>query len=433
MDYLQELRWRGLLHQTTSEAAVTQHLSAGSRVAYCGFDPTAASLTIGNFIPIKLLMHWQRCGHTPIVLIGGGTGLIGDPSGKDAERQLASREKVQANVEAQKAIFARFIDFSPRLSNRARLVNNADWLEKVGYIEMLRDVGKHFSINAMIARDSVRNRLENREQGISYTEFSYMILQAYDFLHLYRDQACTVQIAGSDQFGNIVSGIDLIRRSCGHDEHGEPLAFGITAPLITRADGKKIGKSEKGAVWLTADHTSPYRFYQFWINAEDADVISYLKWFTLMSEQEVAALAQSHGANPGAREAHRALARHMTELVHGRSELDRAEKASQALFSGEVRDLDAAMLDEIAQDVPSTTHDATGLGGEGLAIVDLLAQTSLASSKRESREFLQNGAVIVNGEKASVDRRLTRADLLHGRWIFLRRGKKNWHSTRWNG
>jgi tyrosyl-tRNA synthetase len=287
-------------------------------------------------------------------------------------------------------------------------------------------VGKHFSVNAMIQRDSVRTRLESREQGISYTEFSYMLLQAYDFLHLYKQEGCTLQMAGSDQYGNIVSGIDLIRRA-----HADSHAFGITAPLLTKSDGKKFGKSEKGAVWLSADKTSPYAFYQFWINAEDKDVASLLKWFTFLPQAEIESQLEAHAKAPHERGAQRALAREMTRLVHGDEELSAAEAASQALFTGDVRKLDARLLGEVFADVPHSEHDKTQLDGEGTPLLELLTQTSLVSSKREARQFLESGAVVVNGDKADLSRKLRSEDLLHGTAILLRRGKKNWHVTRW--
>jgi tyrosyl-tRNA synthetase len=424
MAFLDELRWRGLLHQTTAQEELAQHLATPGRVGYCGFDPTADSLHIGNFIAIKLLMHFQRAGHKPIVLMGGGTGLIGDPSGKDSERQLQTRERVEANIDGQRKVFERFLDFG---TGQASLVNNADWLSKLGYLEVLRDVGKHFSINAMIQRDSVRNRLESREQGISYTEFSYMLLQAYDFLHLHRALGCSLQMAGADQFGNIVSGIDLIRRESQGEGH---TAFGVTAPLVTRADGKKFGKSEKGNIWLSADKTSPYAFYQFWINVEDADVAGFLRRFTFMASDELDAVVAAHEAAPHKREAQRVLAREMTRLVHGDAELTGAELASQALFDGDVRRLDARLLGEVFADVPGSDHELTQLDGEGLLLLDLLTQTSLVSSKREARQFLESGAVAVNGDKAELARRVCRGDLLHGTSVLLRRGKKNWHVAR---
>jgi tyrosyl-tRNA synthetase len=425
---LDELKWRGLLHQTTAtEETVVKHLSTPGRVAYCGFDPTKDSLTIGNFLPIKLLMHWQRCGHRPIVLMGGGTGLIGDPSGKDAERQLLGREQITANVTAQRRIMERFLDFGSAGSDGALLLDNADWLCRLSFIEVLRDIGKHFSINTMIQRDSVRARLEEREQGISYTEFSYMLLQAYDFLHLKRTFGCSVQLAGSDQYGNIVAGIDLIHHTLGRE--GE--VYGITAPLLLGSDGKKIGKSEKGAVYLTADRTSPYAFYQYWINVADADVDAYLRWFTFLDREQIAAVLNEHAGAPDQRFAQRTLAREMTGVVHGQGELVKVEAASQALFGGDVRALDPEMLVEVFADVPHSQHPQSALGGAGISLVDLLVQTSLAPSKSQARQFLQSGAISINGERVAADHRLTSADLLHGSRILLRRGKKQWHATVW--
>ena len=421
--FLEELSWRGLLHQTTSEA-LPGYLATPGRVAYAGFDPTSDSLTVGNFIPMKLLAHWQRAGHRPIVLMGGGTGLIGDPSGKSAERQLLTPDAVAHNVSRQREIFARVIDFSAGGDRKASVVDNGEWLGSLGYIEVLREVGKHFSVNQMIMRDSVRSRLEGREQGISYTEFSYMILQAYDFLHLYRTAGCTVQLGGADQWGNIVSGIDLVRRM----EQGD--AYGITNPLVTKADGGKFGKSEKGAVWLTADRTSPFRFHQFWLNTADADIARFLRWFTFLPRERVEELERAAAERPQEREAQRVLANEMTELFHGPSERANAEAAGKALFAGEVASLDARTLEEVAEDLPCTVLEPGELGGDGIAVLDLLPRTTLAASKREARDFLAAGAVMVNGSKASADARLTPKDLLHGRVALLRRGKKNWHAVR---
>lgn len=425
MSFLDELSFRGLLHQTTANDELRAHLATPGRVGYCGFDPTADSLTVGHLIPIMLLRHFQRAGHRPVALVGGGTGLIGDPSGKDNERTLQTREQVEANVAGQRKVLERFLDFS---AGGARMVNNADWLEKLGYIEVLRTIGKHFSVNAMIQRDSVRTRLESREQGISYTEFSYMLLQAYDFLHLHRTLGVTVQMAGSDQYGNIVGGVDLIRREAQGAAHE---AFGLTAPLLLRADGKKFGKSEKGAVWLSADRTSPYAFYQFWINVDDADVGRYLRMFTLLGREELDALVEAHQREPHKREAQRTLAREMTGLVHGEDEVRAAEQAAEALFQGDVRALSERLLDEVLADVPNTEHDKALLDGEGVALLDLLPQTTLVSSKREARQFLESGAVAVNGQRAPLARRLTREDLVHGKAILLKRGKKSWHLTKW--
>jgi tyrosyl-tRNA synthetase len=316
------------------------------------------------------------------------------------------------------------------------IVNNLDWLDKLGIIEVLRDVGKHFSVNMMIQKDSVRERLHAREQGISYTEFSYMILQAFDFLHLRRTAGCTVQIAGSDQYGNIVAGIDLIRREYDPgDGEGPAESFGVTAPLVERSDGKKMSKSSGQAVWLSADtedRTTPYAFYQYWINLPDADVVSWLRMFTLIERDEIDDAAGRHEAEPHKRLAQKALARHMTELVHGPSELQRVESATEALFgAGDVRELDEPTLAEVFADVPHTTHDKALLAGEGVSLADVLTQTSLADSKRAAREHLASGGVSVNGVRCPEDRRLGTDDLLPGGTILLRRGKKSWHATRW--
>lgn len=424
--FLEELKWRGLLHQTAGEG-LEEYLCSPGRIAYAGFDPTADSLTIGNFIAIKLLMHWQQAGHQPIVLMGGGTGLIGDPSGKEEERQLRSREEIEANVNAQRAIFERLLDFDETSPTGAKMVNNIDWLDRLGFVEVLRDVGKHFSVNMMIQKESVAARLHAREQGISYTEFSYMILQAYDFLHLHRAMDCRVQLGGSDQFGNIVAGIDLIRRA--HPGR-ETRAYAITAPLVTRADGTKIGKTESGAVWLSPERTSPYRFFQYWINTDDGDVEQFLKWFTMLGREDIDGLVAEHQEAPHQRAAQRALARHLTALIHGETEMERVAAASEALFSGDVHALDADLLTEVFADVPHSTLARAQLEGEGLPLGDLLPQTSLAASKREAREFLANGAVSVNGRRATPEYTLSGSDLLHGTLVLLRRGKKSWHALR---
>jgi tyrosyl-tRNA synthetase len=403
-------------------------------VGYCGFDPTNDSLTIGNLMPIMLLAHLQRSGHRPLVLMGGGTGLIGDPSGKDAERTLQTREQVESNVAACSRIFERVLDFDAASPTGAVLVNNIDWLSELGYLEVLRDVGKYFSVNAMIQKDSVRDRLENREQGISYTEFSYMLLQAYDFLHLRRTLNCTLQIAGSDQFGNIVCGIDLIRRDMVDQPESEPRGYGITGPLVTKADGTKFGKSESGAVWLTADRTSPYAFYQFWLNASDADAGKYLRFFTLLDRKGIESIEQDHASRPHERLAQRTLATEVTRMMHGQGEVDRAQAATAALFGGDIRELDEGQLEDVFADVPSTAHARDQLG-PGVSLIELLPETSLAGSKREAREFLKSGSIAINGCRIdgpdAIDRALAPDDLLHGRTILLKRGKKAWHATRW--
>ena len=426
---LDELSWRGLLYQRTAEAPLDAHLQSGVRTGYCGFDPTADSLTIGNLVPILLLVHWQRAGHRPIVLMGGATGLIGDPSGKDRERPLLAVEQVEANIERQKRIFERLLDFDPRAPNAARIVDNATWLREVRFIDFLRDIGKHFSVNAMMQKESVRERLARPDQGISYTEFSYMLLQAFDFLHLRRHFECTVQMAGSDQYGNITAGIDLIHRVLGNEVE----AFGFTAPLVTHADGRKVGKSVGGSIWLSADRTSVYAFYQFWINVPDADVGPFLRRFTLLDRDRIEALEAEHAAAPEKRVAQRALAAHVTDLIHGPAERARVEAASRVLFDegGRLEDLDPATLRELADELPRSDHELSALEGEGLPLAELLAGTTLATSRRQAREFLEQGAIWLNGRRIPSGYRVTSRDLLPGGLLFLRRGKRSWHVTRW--
>ena len=428
MSFLAEIAWRGLLHQRTAGEALDVHLATPGRVGYCGFDPTADSLTIGNLIPIQMLVHWQRAGHAPIALVGGGTALIGDPSGKDDERPLLTHDQVEANVAGQRRIFERLLDCDRAHPNGARVVNNADWLGRLELLDFLRDVGKHFSVNAMVQKESVRERLHQRDQGITYTEFSYMLLQAYDFMHLHREFGCTVQIAGSDQYGNITAGTDLIHRSRGHDAS----AFGVTAPLVTRSDGKKMGKSAGGAVWLTAERTSPYAFHQYWINVPDGDVGSFLRLFSLLERDEIEATLAAQARAPHERPAQRLLAAHMTDRLHGASERRRVEVASEALFGrGDVRELDAETIEEVSAELPRSEHARHRLAEGGIALVDILPETSLASSRREARELLAAGAVSLNGARVESARRLATDDLLAGRWALLRRGKRQWHATDW--
>ncbi len=420
---LEDLKWRGLVHQCTNAEGLEQHLGSGSRSVYAGFDPTADSLTIGNLVPIMLLLHFQRAGHRPVVVMGGGTGLIGDPSGKSAERQLLDEATIATHVQRQRSIFERALNFEGE--HAAIITNNIDWLGKLSFVEVLRDVGKHFAVNMMIQKDSVRERLHNREQGISYTEFSYMILQAYDFVHLRRAHDVSVQVSGSDQWGNIVAGIDLARRT------DQVELFGLTAPLVTKADGGKFGKTEQGAVWLTPERTSPYAYYQFWLNAADDDVAKFIKVYTLLPRPEIEQILSEHEQDRGRRVAQKALAEWATRFMHGEEGLQNALKATQALFSGDVSGLDAASLKEAFANAPSTEHQLSSLA-TGLDLVELLPQTTLAKSKREAREFLTNGAISLNGEKVTADTRLTKAQLLHGELALLRRGRKNWHVTRWS-
>jgi len=418
---LADLDARGLVHQTTNRAELSQHLTQPQRV-YCGFDPTRASLTIGNLVSILLLRRFQLAGHAPVVVMGGGTGLIGDPSGKDAERKLLTPELVRENIAGQRPIFEHVLDFDGPAA--ATIVDNGDWITGLRYVEVLRDVGKHFSVNMMIQKDSVRARLEEREHGISYTEFSYMILQAYDFAHLSTTAGVTVQTGGSDQWGNIVAGVDLVRRLHGRE------VFGLTTPLLTKSDGGKFGKTEQGAIWLTADATSPYAFYQFWINAADDDVGRFLRVFSLRPLAEIEAIVDEHTKDPSQRKAQQALAEELTQLLHGKDGLADAKRATQALFSGEVTELSAALLDEVFRGAPTVDLDRGLLAGEGLPVVDLLTLAEVAKSKREARQHLSSGAVSVNGQRVSEEHKLGPGDLLHGRLVLVRRGKKTWHVCR---
>ena len=444
-DLIAHLKARNQFFQCTDVAALAAHFAgadaaAGGRRLYNGFDPTADSLTIGNLVPIMMLRRFQAAGHTPFVLLGGATGLIGDPSGKETERALRTEDEVSANIASQQKIFESLLDFDSKRPNRARLVNNYDWFKPIGFIEALRDIGKHFSVNEMIKRDSVRNRLEGRDHGISYTEFSYMLLQAYDFLHLFRAEGVTIQSAGADQWGNIVSGVDLVRRAEGLDAQGNAKSFGITAPLLTKADGSKFGKTESGAIWLSHKRpvsgepgTSPYAYYQFWLNAADADVRNFLFIFTELPSDELNDLMSHHEAEPHKREAQRTLAQQATTLLHGKDAMLHAEHAAQALFSGDVASLDEGALTEVFAEAPHSDHDRTALSGDGALLIDVLAQTTLASSKGEARKHLSAGAISVNGTKADgPDARITANDLLHGKVALLRRGKKTWHVTRWS-
>ncbi|HWQ11213.1 MAG TPA: tyrosine--tRNA ligase [Roseiflexaceae bacterium] len=415
---IQELRWRGLLYDCSEGV---EELLARERVTlYNGFDPTADSLHVGNLVPLMGLARFQRFGHTPIALAGGGTGLVGDPSGKSQERQLLSKAQVEANVEAIKAQMANFLDFGAK-ENPARMVNNADWLASFPLMDFLRDVGKHLTVNYMLAKDSVKARLAN-ESGISFTEFSYMLLQAYDFAYLFEHYGCRLQTGGSDQWGNITAGVELIRRIRGQR------AYGLVYPLITKADGTKFGKSEAGNVWLDPRRTSPYRFYQFWYNSDDADVVRYLKLFTWLTEPEIAELERALVDHPERREAQRRLARELTRTVHGETALARAEAASRALFGGDLAGLSAADVQDIFEEVPSTTLPRHELAGEGLPLVDLLVRAGLATSRGDARRTIEGGGVYVNNvQVGDPARRVTLGDSIEGQFIVLRKGRRNYH------
>ncbi|MEN9936097.1 MAG: hypothetical protein RLZZ387_2676 [Chloroflexota bacterium] len=415
---IDDLRWRGLLYD--SSEGVEEVLGRERVTLYNGFDPTADSLHVGNLVPLMGLARFQRFGHVPIALAGGGTGLIGDPSGKTAERQLLSKAQVETNVEAIKAQMSHFLDFDAK-DNPAQMVNNADWLGPLPLMDFLRDVGKHLTINYMTAKDSVKSRLAS-ETGISFTEFSYMLLQAYDFAYLYEHHGCKLQAGGSDQWGNITAGVELIRRSLGQK------AYGVVYPLITKADGSKFGKSEAGNVWLDPRRTSPYRFYQFWYNADDADVARYLKIFTWLSQSEIQELEQSLAEHPERREAQQRLAQEMTRTVHGETALGRAEEASRALFGGDLGGLGADDVRDIFEEVPASTLPRQEFEGEGIALVDLLVRAGVASSKGDARRTVEGGGAYVNNQQAGdAARRVTLADSIEGQFIVLRKGRRNYH------
>ena len=413
MDLLQDLAWRGIIYQQTDEEGLKDLLGKESISLYCGVDPTANSLHIGHLVAFLTLRRFQQHGHRPIVLVGGATGLIGDPSGKSEERKLLTLETVQENVEGIKKQLASIFDFDGE--NRAIMVNNYDWAGSMDIVTFLRDIGKHIGVNYMLAKDTIATRLET---GLSFTEFTYTILQAMDFNHLYDHHNCKLQIGGSDQWGNITSGLELIRKM--HNE--ESKAFGLTIPLVTKADGTKFGKTEGGAVWLDPEKTTPYEFYQFWINAADADVVKYLKYFTFLSHEEIETLAQSVQEEPHLRKAQKALAEEMTRLIHGEESLQQAIKISQALFSGDVKNLSAVEIKQGFKDVPS--YDAKE-GEENL--VDLLVAAKISPSKRQAREDITNGAVTVNGEKVTDTAYLLQeTDRIEGQFTIIRRGKKKY-------
>jgi len=413
-----ELGWRGLVYGASE--GVEQYLAENRATLYIGFDPTAASLHVGSLLPIMSLARMQRAGHRPIALVGGGTGLIGDPSGKTQERQLLSAEQVEENCRGIREQLARFLDFESK-TNPALLLNNAEWLTSISLVEFLREIGKYFTVNYMLAKESVRSRLA-QEDGISYTEFSYLLLQSYDFLVLHDRYGCTLQMGGSDQWGNITAGAELIRRL------RQGRAYGLVCPLVTTAGGVKFGKTEAGAVWLDAALTSPYRFYQFWLNTADDDVARYLKYFTWLGEDEIMELEAAQRAAPSERPAQRRLAREVTALVHGETAAERAVRSSAVLFGGQIDDLGAADVLEIFDDVPSSRLAGGRLSGEGAALVDLMVESGLAASKGAARRLIRDGGAYVNNRRAADERlRLRGGDLVDGRLLILRKGQKSYH------
>lgn len=427
MDLIDDLTWRGLLADCTDLDALRARLAEGPITLYCGFDPTGDSLHVGHLMGQLTLRRFQRAGHRPLPLAGGATGMIGDPSGKSAERNLLTREQLAHNVQCIKGQLSRLLDFDCG-ANSALLVDNADWTAPLSFLDFLREVGKHFPLSAMLAKDSVKSRMGS-EAGISYTEFSYQLLQAYDFYHLFQAHGCQLQIGGSDQWGNITAGVDFVRRKAGGQ------VWGWTFPLITKADGSKFGKTESGAVWLDPARTSPYRFYQFFVNTEDAKVGEYLRKFTFLERAEIEALEEAQAKAPGAREAQKRLAQEVTGLVHGAEALQGALKASAILFGAKIEGVDAATLADVFSEIPRTRLERDRLAA-GIPLVELLVLSGLESSKGNARKALEAGGIYVNNERADpaqTTRAVTKDDVLFGRYLLLRKGKKSYAGVELDG
>lgn len=422
MTLIEDLQWRGLLADCTDLDGLAARIATGKPITvYCGFDPTGDSLHVGHLMGQLTLARFQRAGHNVIALAGGATGMVGDPSGRSSERNLLTREQLAHNIASIKAQLSRLLDFEVQ-ANPARLVDNADWIAPFSFLDFLRDVGKHFSLNVMLAKDSVKSRMEG-DGGISYTEFSYQLLQAYDFYHLRKTFDCELQIGGSDQWGNLTAGTDLVRKKLGH----EATAWGWTFPLITKSDGTKFGKTASGAVWLDATRTSPYKLYQFFVNTEDAKVCEYLRKFTFLSRAEIEPLEAAHAANPGAREAHKALAREVTKLVHGQAALDAALKASAILFGAEIGDTTEEVFRDVVGEIPTKDITAAQLAAPGIALTEALVLSGLSQSKGQAKKDIEGGGVYINNVKcADVAKTLGSADLLFGKHVLLRKGKRTY-------
>jgi len=421
-DLLAELSWRGLIHQCTDQSGLAELLASGPQTVYIGFDPTASSLHVGSMMQLMMLRRFQKAGHRPVALVGGATGMIGDPSGKSEERNLLSPEQLQANVDGVASQMRRFLDFEGE--GAALLLNNFQWMQNYSYLDFLREVGKSFPVGAMLGKESVRARLES-ESGLSYTEFSYMLLQAFDFVQLCKTHGCRIQAGGSDQWGNITAGIDLARRMLGEQ------VFGITAPLLTTSDGRKMGKTESGAVWLDADRTSPYQFYQYWRNVEDADVMRCIAYLTEIEREEYQELADATENDPGRRVAQNRLAEWMTEFVHGAEGLSAATRASKILFGGEVGAQTDESLGEIFADVPSSEVQRAALEGDGYWVVEALQAAGLVGSGGEARRAIKDGGVYLNNQRLTDDQyRLTTADLASETVMIFRKGKRNYSLLR---
>ena len=423
-NFIEELRWRGMIQDIMPETE--QHLMEELRAAYVGIDPTADSLHIGHLVGVMMLRHFQNCGHKPYALVGGATGMIGDPSGKSAERNLLTEEVLAHNIKGIQKQLAKFLDFESEAPNRAELVNNYDWMKEFSFLSFIRDIGKHITVNYMMAKDSVKKRFDPNENtdGMSFTEFSYQLLQGYDFLHLYRQKGLTLQMGGSDQWGNITTGTELIRRIAGGK------AYALTCPLITKADGTKFGKSEGGNVWLDAEKTSPYKFYQYWINVSDEDAQRYIKIFTMLSREEIEQLISEHQAAPHLRVLQNKLAEELTVLVHGREELQKAQKASQILFgnstSDDLRQLDAKTFLEVFDGVPQAEVTRTEIAAGLDMIAALSAKTGFIASNSEARRALKEKSIAVNKEKVEENYIIGEKDIIDDKFVLLQRGKKNY-------
>ena len=422
-NFVEELTWRGMIH--TVMPGAEEHLMESMRSAYVGFDPTADSLHIGNLVPIMLLAHFQRCGHKPVALVGGATGMIGDPSGKSNERNLLDEKTLRHNQEAIKGQLAHFLDFENKEANSAELVNNYDWMKDFSFLEFIRDVGKHITVNYMMAKDSVKNRISSDEsEGMSFTEFTYQMVQGYDFLHLYRENNCSIQMGGSDQWGNITTGTELIRRIAGGK------GYAITCPLITKSDGSKFGKSEGGNVWLDAKRTSPYKFYQYWLNSSDEDAEKYIKIFTFLNEAEINSLVEEHKEAPHLRVLQKRLADEITVMVHSKDDLDNAIKASNILFgkstSEDLKQLNEQTFLDVFDGVPQTQIAKSDIEN-GLDIIAALAEKGgFLKSNGEARRALKENSISVNKEKVKDDYSITSTDLINNKFVLLQRGKKNY-------
>ncbi len=430
-DIICELQWRGLIHQTTDDENLPQWLAAQSRTLYAGFDPTADSLHVGSLMPLLYLRRFQQAGHRPIALVGGATGMIGDPSGKSEERNLLSVDRLRENIHGIGEQMRRLLDFDCG-ERSALLVNNFDWMQKFSYLDFLRDVGKSFPIGVMLGKESVKSRLQREDGGLSYTEFSYMLLQAYDFAHLSRQYDCQLQVGGSDQWGNITCGIDLARRM--GPRSGKPTQlYGITCPLLTKSDGGKMGKTESGTIWLSARRTSPYQFYQYWINIDDVDAGRCLRMLTELDQQEVESLDAARAEHPQCRESQKRLALELTRLIHGPSGLESAQRATEIFFGAEIDSLDDRQLGEIFSDVSSQQLPRDRLAGEGLSVIDALCESGLAKTKGEARRTIAQGGGYINNRRIiAIDQTLTPADLASETVMVLRCGKRRYALLRFS-